>query len=368
MMRLLKVLLKKEFLQLKRNKFLPRLILVFPLMVMLVIPWITTLDVHHIKVAVVDQDRSTVSSRLLGHLENVEFFTLDCYTHVYEEAFHRLEKGELDVIIEIPARFEESLMLHHPKQIALSVNAVNAIKGVLGMQYVQQTLGKSLATCYEQQGFPLPQDLVVVQNRYNPTLNYRYYMIPALMIMILVLICGFLPALSIVGEKEKGTIEQINVTPVSGLVFTLSKLIPYWLIGLFILSGAMLIAWGVYGLVPAGSLYTIYIAAFLFILSISGMGVAIANGSDNMQQTMFVMFFFLVIFILMSGLLTPITSMPNWAQCLTRFFPPRYFVDIMRAVYLKAASTQDMLSNIVPLAVFAAFFNLLATVTYKKQH
>ena len=192
-------------------------------------------------------------------------------------------------------------------------------------------------------------------------------MIPALMIMLLIMLSGFLPALNLVGEKETGTIEQINVTPVSRFTFTLAKLIPYWLIGFVVLSIAMLLAWLVYGLSPVGSLGAIYLAAALFILTISGFGITIANGSSTMQQAMFVMFFFVMIFVLMSGLITPIASMPEWAQVITRFLPPRYFITIMQAVYLKGATVVELWPNYVLLVLFALVFNLLAAVTYKKQ-
>ena len=212
-------------------------------------------------------------------------------------------------------------------------------------------------------------------------------MIPALMIMLLVMICGFLPALNLVSEKEIGTIEQINVTPVSRLSFTLAKLIPYWIIGFLVLTVAMVLAWLVYGLSPEGSPCpalrpislmphhrprhttpgSIYLAALLFVFTMSGMGVTIANNSSTMQQTMFVMFFFVMIFILMSGLFTPIESMPTWAQWITYILPPRYFVEVMRSVYLKGTMFIELWPNYVALAVFAVLFNSMAALTYKKQ-
>ncbi|MDE6646319.1 MAG: ABC transporter permease, partial [Prevotella sp.] len=210
-------------------------------------------------------------------------------------------------------------------------------------------------------------ELLTVQNRFNPTLNYRHYMIPALMIILFILVCGFLPALSIVGEKESGSIEQINVTPVGRLTFTLSKLLPYWLVGLFVLTIAMCVAWLVYGLAPVGTIGVIYLGAMLFILAISGLSLTIANFSETMQQTMFVMFFFIIIFMLMSGILTPIDSMPEWAQKLTIILPPRYFVEILRSVYLKGTTLVELGSNFIALSVFAFSLNSLAAITYKKQ-
>ena len=366
-MRTLRVLLDKELRQFFRSPFLPKVAVIFPMMVMLVIPWVTTMDVRHINVSVVDGDRSTVSRRLIEKIGVSDYFTLRGVSAHYDAALAELEAGDVDVIIEVPDDFERSMAAGSPERVRISANGVNAVKGSLGMQYLMQALTQTLAELRSEQGQPTAADPVVVENRYNPTLEYRYYMIPALMIMLLVMLCGFLPALNLVGEKETGTIEQINVTPVSRFTFTLAKLIPYWVIGLVVLGIAMLLAWIVYGLVPVGSFGAIYLAAGLFILTMSGIGVVAANYSATMQQTMFVMFFFVMIFMLMSGLITPVQSMPDWAQGITRVLPPRYFVGIMRAVYLKGATIAELWSDYAALAVFAGVFNAWAALSYRKR-
>ena len=207
-------------------------------------------------------------------------------------------------------------------------------------------------------------------------------MVPALMTMMLFLICGFLPALNIVSEKENGTIEQINVTPVSKVVFTLSKLIPYWLIGFFVLSIAMLLAWLIYGLVPASSLSTIYIGAGIFIFLVSGVGITISNYSSTLQQAMFVTWFFVIIMLLMSGLFTPVGSMPEWAQSIAAFNPLKYFVELqsiaafnplkyfvefIRMVYLKGSSLEEVGKPLGCLLGFGLLFNAWAVWSYRKQ-
>jgi ABC-2 type transport system permease protein len=192
-------------------------------------------------------------------------------------------------------------------------------------------------------------------------------MIPAVMIMLLIMLCGFLPALNLVGEKEIGTIEQINVTPVGKFTFTLAKLIPYWIMGIVVLSLAMLIASLLYGLTPVGSLWSIYLAAALFVLSMSGLGVIIANYSNTMLQTMMLMFFIVMVFVMMSGILTPVDSMPHWAQIVTYFLPPRYLVDIMRAVYLKGSSIPELWTGYAAIALSAVIFDSWAAISYKKQ-
>lgn len=366
-MRTFKVLLQKEFLQIRRNPFLPRLIVAFPILVMLIMPLIMTMDVRNVNVAVVDLDRSTASRRIASHIGASEYLSLAQTASEFGLAMKNLEEGAVDVIVEIPADFERNMALATPERISITANAVNATKGSMGMQYLVQTIARTLSELRGEKNPVETAELITVRNRFNPTLNYRHYMIPALIIILFVLICGFLPALSIVGEKESGTIEQINVTPVGRLTFTLAKLLPYWLIGLFVLTVAMCVAWLVYGLAPAGAVGAIYLGAMLFILTISGLSLTIANFSETMQQTMFVMFFFVMIFMLMSGLLTPIDSMPAWAQKITVILPPRYFVEILRSVYLKGTTIAELWSNYVALGIFATVFNTLAAITYRKQ-
>lgn len=366
-MRVFIVLVQKEFLQIRRNSFLPRLIIAFPILVMLLMPLIMTMDVRQVNVAVVDLDRSTTSRRIASHINASEYLTLAQTSAEYPLAMEVLEQGAVDVIVQIPDNFERDMTVATPERISITANAVNATKGGMGMQYVVQTIARTLAELRGEKSPAKLSELVTIENRYNPTLNYRHYMIPALMIILFILICGFLPALSIVGEKESGTIEQINVTPISRFMFILSKLVPYWIIGLFVVTVAMLVARLVYGLAPVGSIGAIYFGALLFILTISGFSLTIANFSETMQQTMFVMFFFIMTFMLMSGLLTPIDSMPVWAQRFTLILPPRYYVEILRSVYLKGTTIAELWTNYAALGIFAIIFNTLAALTYKKQ-
>ena len=366
-MRTLLVLLDKEFRQFFRNSFMPKMVVIFPLMIMFVMPWVTTMDVHHINVAVVDHDRSDASRRIVQKIAASDYFSLQEITSDYAASLENLDAGASDVILEIPDDFERGLIVGRPERVSIAANGVNAIKGSLGGQYLTAVVTQTIGELSGEQGAAASPDLITVQNRYNPILEYRHYMIPALMIMLLVMLCGFLPALNLVGEKEVGTIEQINVTPVSTLTFTLAKLIPFWIIGLVVLALVMLVAWIVYGLVPVGSIGALFLAAALFLLTLSGLGVGLANGSSNMQQTMFVMFFFVMIFVLMSGLITPVESMPVWAQWTTRVLPPSYFVEVMRSVYLKGTTISELWTSYTALAVFAVLFNGWAALSYRKQ-
>jgi ABC-2 type transport system permease protein len=187
------------------------------------------------------------------------------------------------------------------------------------------------------------------------------------MIMILALVCGFLPAINIVGEKESGTFEQMNVTPVSKIHFILAKLIPYWVVGFVVLTISFLAAWAFYGFLPVGSFVTLYIFTTLFVLAISGFGLVISNYANTIQQAIFMIFFFVITFIFMSGFYTPVASMPEWAQALSTFSPLKYIIMVFRLVYLKGSTVSDLIVPVAALSGFAVFFNSWAILSYRKK-
>lgn len=351
---ILRYLIEKEFKQLKRNSFLPRLILLFPCMMILVMPWAATLEIENLRIAVIDNDHSPSSQRLVHRIEASRYFRPSAFPTTYSQGIEVIERDRADLILEIPRGFEKERVNGRPASALVAVNAVNGTKGALGSSYLTQILSPQHSTAS-------------VRYRFNPHLNYKVYMVPALMTMVLVMLCGFLPALNVVGEKETGTIEQINVTPMSRFVFTLGKLLPYWIIGFLVLNLCIVLAWLVYGLTPKGSLPTIYLATLIFVLVMSGLGLIISNYSATMQQAMFVMWFCMLIFILMSGLFTPVSSMPYWAQCITRANPLRYFMEIMRMVYLKGSGIREIMPQLTTLASFAAVLYCWAIYSYKKQ-
>ena len=363
----LKYLIKKEFIQFKRNRFISRLVFVFPVVIMLIVPLVTNMEVKGVRVAVVDSDGSQLSRRMRSHIEASKNLHLQSVGGDYNRAYRQLESGKVDVIVSIPEDCEQTVVQGKMPRIRVDANAVNATKSGIGSQYVVAAVGKALTEMTSEKGISAPGRDISVRYFYNETLDYRFYMIPAFIIILVMLICCFIPALNLVIEKEKGTIEQINVTPVSRLEFTLSKLIPYWIVGIVVLTEAILTAGLVYGLWPEGNAGVVYLAALVFALPMSGFAIAVANISDTMQQCIFVLFFFVMIFMLMSGLLTPLASMPQWAQWVTVAFPPRWFVEIMRSVYLKGTQFRELWPNFLALAVLSVLFCTLAAVTYRKQ-
>lgn len=364
-MNILKALLRKEIMLMRRNPVIPKIILAMPLMVMLIMPLVANLDVKNVKVTVVDNDHGMLSRRIIADIDASECFAVTAVYGTHDMAMSAVENGDADVVVTIPAGYEESVV-SGVVAVDVEANGVNATKGMLGSQYVTQSIAGTLRQWRLENGMVTLPDVSVV-NRYNPTLEFRNYMIPALMVVLLIIICGFLPTLNLVSEKESGTIEAMNVTPVGRLTFVLSKLIPFWVTGLIVVTIGMLVGWLVYGLVPMGSIFAVYLATILFALVMSGFGVVVANQSSTMLQSIFVMFAFIMVFQLMSGLFTPIGSMPGWAQCVTYFIPPRYFIEIMRSVYLKGATVTDLRMQYAVLCVFAVLACGIAAVTYRKR-
>ncbi len=365
-LQILLALLQKEIALMKRNPIIPKIVFAMPVMVMLVIPLVANLDVKNVNVAVVDNDHSQLSRRIITDIAASEYLDISSICNTHSEAMSVIENGNADVLLTIPPNYSENTMLTMP-QVDVEANGVNATKGMIGSQYVAQAVAGTLSRWYAESGIEMPRANQSVIYRFNPTLDFRNYMIPALMVVLLIIICGFLPALNLVSEKESGTIDAMNVTPVSRFSFILSKLIPFWVIGIIVVTVGLLIGWLVYGLVPLGSIFAIYLAAVLFSLVMSCLGVAIANRSSTMLQSIFVMFAFIMIFQLMSGLFTPIDSMPQWAQYLTNLIPPRYFIEIMRSVYLKGTTIIELAPQYLALTGFSILFCCIASMTYKKQ-
>jgi ABC-2 type transport system permease protein len=335
------------------------MIVMFPIIIMCVIPWVTNLEVKNINIKVVDNDRSTISSRLIHRIESSRYFKFQGLSPSYKDAMDDVERGNTDIILEIPHHYAHDKEKGLTPKVFISANAVNGTKGGMGSGYITYIVAQNLGIYTESK--------ITTLSLFNPHKDYKVYMIPALMALLIVMMCGFMPALNIVGEKETGTIEQINVTPVSKLTFILAKLIPYWIIALFIMTVCFLLSWAIYGIVPAGNIILLYMLAILLTLIFSGMGLVVSNYSDAMQQAMFVMWFIMVCMMLLSGLFTPVRSMPNWAQTLTLINPLRYFIEAMRTVFIKGGDFYAIFIPTIALSTFAVIMDTWAVISYKKN-
>lgn len=362
----LRYLLEKEFKQIRRDRFLPRIIFLVPLMQLLILPFAANFEMRNIHLSIVDHDHTVLSRQLREKVLSSGYFRLADVSPTYGEALRAVENNRADLILEIPADFEKNAVREGHTEVLVAANAVNGTKGGMGSSY----LSSIIQDFNREKGFTSAVSPIEIRtlSLFNPHLNYKNYMVPGILVFLLTIIGGFLSALNIVSEKEKGTIEQINVTPVPKALFLLSKLIPFWLIGFVLLTIGAGIAWLVYGLVPLGSFLTIYVFASIYLIAFTGFGLAISSVSSTQQQAMFTAFFFLIIFALLSGLFTPISSMPSWAQTITLFNPVRYFVEVMRMVYLKGSHFFDLTGHFIIVCLFALCFNGLAIASYRKNN
>ena len=362
---MIKYLIQKEFTQIRRNSFLPRLIIIFPMMVMCVMPWVMNMEVKNIVVDVVDLDHSTLSQRLVHDIKHSNYFNFHGQKPSYAEALRDIEHTNADVVVVIPQDYSKDLTLGRQPEVLIAANAVNGTKGSMGIIYLSQIVAAGEDNTRPSAAI---QSKLSTLYLYNKHLNFKLFMIPALFAIVMMLMTGFLPALNIVGEKEAGTIEQINVTPVSKWSFILAKLIPYWLIALFVITVCLLLAWLIYGITPSGSLWLIYLLAMLLALFFSSLGLIISNYSDTMQQAIFVMWFFVVILLLLSGLFTPTRSMPSWSYLTTYINPMSYFVDAVRTVFIRGGDLQSIWHQVLALMGIGLFMGGWAVVSYKKNN
>jgi len=369
---MLKYLIEKEFRQIRRNPFLTKFIFAFPFMALAILPMAANFEIRNINLCVVDNNRSATSNRLIQKIASTDYFRITDLSSTYNEGLKSIEMDVSDVILEIPANFERDFIREKEANVMISANTVNGTKGGMGSAYLTSIIGdfnneirSEIMPTNEKYG--VVGFSIVKLFRYNPQMKYTVYMVPALMVMLLTMICGFLPAFNIVLEKENGTIEQMNVTPVNKFTFILSKLIPYWVIGFIVLTICFGVARLFYGLIPAGSLLTIYLFASIFVLAMSGLGLVISNYASTIQQATFMIFFFVLTLIFMSGLYTPINNMPDWAQFISNFSPLKYLIQVMRLVYLKGSETHELIRQFFSLCGFAVFFNVWAVISYHKN-
>ncbi|MEO5977128.1 MAG: ABC transporter permease [Chryseolinea sp.] len=370
-MRTVRFLLQKEFRQIFRNKVILAMILFLPAMQLVILPLAADYEVKNVNIAVVDHDHSPYSQKLISAITASGYFKLVNYDQSYKQASLLIESDKADLILEIPASFERNLIRESANELLVAVNAINGTKANLGGAYLNTIVRNFSADIRLELSpaskFPVGPEIEVVPNNwFNTNLSYRVFMVPGILAILVTMIGGFLSALNIVKEKEVGTIEQINVTPIRKHHFILGKLIPFWVLGNIVFTIGLIIAWTVYGIVPQGSLALLYLFVGVYLLCVLGLGLLVSTFCETQQQAMFIMFFFMMIFILMGGLFTSIDSMPEWAKAVTKANPISYLIDVMRMVMLKGSKLTDVLPHLGIVALFAIVLNAWAIINYKK--
>jgi ABC-2 type transport system permease protein len=385
-MRTVLFLIQKEFLQIFRNRTMLPLILVMPVLQMLLLSFAANYEIKNLLLGVVDGDLSPTSRQLVQKFTASGYFRLHSTGFSAAVADRDLADDHIDMMLQIPPNFEKDLVREGRSAVSLTANAINATKAGLGMGYAGSIVRDFNAGLVERgmsRGLPAeggdellnpqapalnPQPLeITYSNWYNPRLDYKTFMVPGILGEIVALIICFLTALNIVREREVGTIEQLNVTPVQKWQFILGKLIPFWLLSLVMMTVGLTVGKLVFDIPMLGNLGLVFAYTAAFTPCMLGLGFLISNFADSQQQAMFTAWFFMLIFILMCGLFTPVESMPDWAQQLNTLNPVKYFVEFMRLVLLKGAGFAEIRQNFFTVLSYAAAVNALAVWTYRKR-
>jgi ABC-2 type transport system permease protein len=369
-MRVLRVLVKKEFLQIRRDGLMMRQLFLMPLVQLIILSSAATFEVKRSSMYVVDRDRTSTSAGLVDRLRASGRFDLVAASVSNEQANESLLRRRADIIVNIPADFEKDLLLHRASNVQLILNAENGAAAGVTHSYAAQIVA---AYAREMDNGVTPRvgqsPALDVRTRgwYNPELDYRDYMVPGILVQLVTVIGTLLTAMNIVREKEIGTLDQLSVTPLNRGTFIAAKLIPLWIIALIELALGLIVGRLVFDVPLVGSLGLIFLVAAVYLIAALGTGLLISTLVDTQQQAMFITFFMVMIYLLMSGLFTPVRSMPDWAQWIAAANPVKHVISVMRAIMLKGATIADVLKPLAYLAVFGVAMLGLAVRQYSRR-
>ena len=362
-------ILQKEFRQIFRNKTMLPIILGIPVVQLLILAFAVTFEIKNINLVIVDQDHSVASRQLVSKFTAPTFYHIKAYADSYAQAEEQLKTGKAHQILIIPNRFERDLQKEAKASVQLITNAIDGSAAAIMNAY-----GNSIIMDYNQDilvdlsgGMEIkPPFDIRYSYWFNPELDYKTYMVPGILVLLVTIIGMFLSSMNVVREKEMGTIEQINVSPVKKYQFVIGKLLPFWFIALFELGFGLTLARIVFDIPILGSLWLIFGVASVYLLAVLGIGLFISTMVNTQQQAMFLAWFLAVVFIMMSGLFTPVDSMPEWAQQVNIINPIAYFIRIIRMIMLKGSQFQDILKPFTAIAVYAVISLTLAVWRYRK--
>ena len=373
-MRTILFILQKEFLQIFRNKGMLPIIFFLPLIQLLILAYAANYDIKNITVDIIDNDHSLWSERLTHKIFASGYFKYHGSPQNTSFAMEDIKDDQADMILVIPPDFEQNLVRKNKQDVQILINAINGMKAGIGSGYIQSILQdynirirKEWMHAAAVDSQASPQINVTDAYWYNPYMDYKQFMVPGILVVLVTMIGAFLSGMNIVREKETGTIDQLNVTPIRKVHFIIGKLVPFWIIAMAELAFGLIFSWWFFHLSYAGSIWLIFLFAGIYLMVMLGIGLLISTQTQTQQQAMFITWFFFVIFLLLSGLFTPINSMPLWAQRITLFNPVAWFIKVIRMVLIKGSGFSGILPYLFIITLFALVVNSIAILTYRKK-
>ncbi len=370
-MRTLIFIIEKEFKQIFRNRMMLPIIFAMPVFELIILSYAATFEIKNINLGILDLDKSHNSRELINKFEGSPFFNIISYKESLNQLNLQMKHGDIEQILYIPHDFEKDIENHKSAKVQLINDAVNASAASLMAYYAQSIVFdynknitiNTFGTKNITKGIK-----VEYQFWFNSELDYKKYMVPGILVLLITMIGSFLSGMNIVREKEIGTIEQLNVTPIKKIHFIIGKLLPFWIIAMMDLIIGLLIARFVFDIHIVGSLWLVFGATSIYLLAVLGIGLLISTITETQQQAMFIAWFFMVIFIMLSGLFTPIESMPLWAQKINIINPIAYFIRFMRQVMLKGSGFMDVIKDITSIIAYSIIVLSLAIIRYRKTN
>jgi ABC-2 type transport system permease protein len=377
-MRTVLFLMRKEFLQILRDRAMLRLLIAVPLVQLLVLGNAATFEIRRARAYLVDEDHSSASRGLVQRLVASGRFQVTATSSSMVRADEALLTREVSLIIHVPAGFERELVRRGTAPVQLVFNAEDgAAAGVLRSHAASVIARYALELGQELQPSGLPALAprttsgagfdVRTRGWYNPESDYSHYMVPGILVLLVTVVATAISSMNIVREKEIGTLEQLNVTPVTKAQFITSKLLPFYIIALVDLALGLAVGRLVFGIPVAGSPWLVFGSALVYLPAALGVGLWVSTIAETQQQAMFLSFAINMVYLLMSGLFTPVASMPEWAQWIAQLSPIKHFIVIMRAVLVKGAGLEAIAAPLLVLLGYGAAVLTLAVAQYRKR-
>lgn len=372
-MRRVRELIHKELLQLRRDRRLLPILFMAPVIQLTLLGYAATTDLKDVPVAVCDLDRSALSRELVDAFRASGDFQIRFRADNPTKLDQYLDRSEAEIGVVIPPDFERRLKAGQTASVQLLVDGskINAAIALNRMTAVIGKYGSELATCrLERRGLLLQFPAVAIEPRvwYNPELSSRNFMIPGVLALLLVVLTTVVTSMAVVKEKENGTIEQLIVTPIRPWELILGKLTPFALIGLVEVLLVLTVALFWFRVPLRGSLGLLLALSVLFLLNAQGIGLFVSTISHTQQQAMMTAVFFVILpMVLLSGFVFPIENMPQGIQYLTYLLPLRYFLVILRGIFLKGVGWEVLWPQVTALGIFGVAILSLAVVRFQKR-
>jgi len=361
-------LARAEVLHVVRDRATLAQALIVPVLQLLVLSNAATFQVRDTPTYVVDFDRSTASRGLINRFAASGRFEVVGDSASPDRGDEALLRGDVTMVLTIPGEFERTLVQTGIAPIQLAVNAEKGSAAAIVQSYATAIASAYAGELTGAKGTPVaPAIDVRVRNWYNTTLNYKHFMVPGILVALVTLIATLLSAQNIAREKELGTLEQLNVTPITRTQFVTAKLLPFWVLGLIDLAIGLIVGVLVFDIPVRGSVVLLFGCAAVYLVVALAIGLWISTIVETQQQAMFVTFFVMNIYLLMSGLFTPVESMAPWVQTVSLANPVRHFVAISRAILVKGAGPADIARPFFTLVGFAVVTLALAVRQYSKR-